>query len=158
MYLDSFHESNKNQQEIPMYTVSTLQAKLLKLAIEMAKESRLAVKDEDVTLILRISGHDKQHEDWSTEISPDDWKKILAIKWDKNQRKVLKALRERNNEPLTGAEVEDMGVSLFMYGGHPITNAFQSHHLSFSFSPMGRLPKRRRRIEGRYRLFNKKPK
>jgi hypothetical protein len=139
-----------------MRTVSELESSLLGIAIRRAMKAGLASKAEDVTLILRINGHGKHHDGWTTNVSEDEWKKILALPLEGKWKKFVKALRVINNEPLTGAEVVALGISI---NGYPLFEEFnwllKRSRLPFCLSAVGKLPWHRRESEGRYRLFKK---
>jgi|GEM_PF-4787820 hypothetical protein len=139
-----------------MRTVSGLESELLGIAIRRAVKTGLASKADDVTLILRIKGHGKHHDGWTTNISNDEWKAILALPLDGNWKKLIKKLRIINNEPLTGAEVVALDISI---GGYPLFEEFnwlmKRSYLPFCLSATGKLPWHRRESEGRYRLFKK---
>ncbi len=142
-----------------MNTVAKLEAELLEIAIKRVIAAGLTVNEEDVTLILRVKGHGRHHDGWSTVISDDDWTKILALPWKSNVEIMFRALRARNNEPLTGEELEDtfdVGTESYALATE-VNRFFQPNFLPFILSAVTTLPRRKRRQEGRYRLFNKRP-
>lgn len=141
-----------------MDKISELEAELLSFAIKRAKKEGLTERDSNVSVKLYIKGNLKSHQNWSTEISEKEWEAIMSLKWESHVRKLLLKLKQRKNEPLTGAEVEEFGISVSLYPPFKIINeSFKKNCLPFHFAAKNATQKRARLTEGKFCLFNKFP-
>lgn len=139
--------------------LSELEKELWRIAVEKAKQHGLATADEDVQLTLRIKGHMRAHEDWSTDISEEQWKKILSLPWDADQLSIFKLLHARNNEYIDGSELRRCEISLSSYNRFKdIHKIFRAHFLPFHLGPIIPMSRYKSKEDAtRFRLFNKRP-
>lgn len=77
--------------------MATKQEELTKLVIAWARENNLVEYDDQVSVKIEIK---KPKSVFSTELTDEDWKIILADEWDDESRAVLERLRDNKNVPI----------------------------------------------------------
>jgi hypothetical protein len=135
--------------------ISEIENELRALALKLAKERGLKISEDDLIVTLRIKGHSRHHQGWSAQISAEQWKAVFKIEWPENVRKAFETLRERENQPLTYAELEALEINFGYPPFEEINAKFRRAHLPLHFSAVEKLSRRRREREGRYQLFIK---